>query len=100
MTEIQGVIAVASIYKFEMLKQSLTAEFMTLPSNRLSSFSVAFRLRLASSWLPVDMSLGTSGLDLDEPTLFAGRTIMLGLCNDEEGIVVVEAQNDKNSRSY
>ena len=61
---------------------------------------VAFLLRLASIWLPVDMSLSTSGLDLDEPTLFAGRTIMLGLCNDEDGIVVVEAQNVKNSGSY
>ena len=83
-----------------MLKQSLNDEFMTLPGNRLSSFSVAFLLRLASSWLPVDMSLSTSGLDLDEPTQFAGRTIMLGLCNGEGGIVVVGGQDDKNSRRY
>ena len=53
---------------------------------------MAFLLRLASSWLFFDTPLRTSGLNLDEPTQFAGRTIMLGLSNDEEGIVVEEAQ--------
>ena len=37
-----------------------------------------------------------SGLNLDEPTQFAGRTIMLGLSIDEDGIVVAEAQKPED----
>ena len=49
-------------------------------------------MRLASSEWNCDASGRSVGLNVDEPTKFAGRAIMLGLSNDEEGTVVEEAQ--------